>query len=175
MNEVDSIISLFGIYPNLSATLNSKFFKDSKASVSYAYSALWIDIFRNEEVYKWSPHLQIADIIAKVSNKDSTLGLLTTSHALYPLTGLRPPIFKGWNTELNLILSEKDEGKAIDMLKKYQPTIITTVMLRLPGFEKPEGFASIIEKTNLYDKIYTVNARNITMGDIYRLKNFKGN
>jgi len=169
------IICLFGIYPNLSASLNSKFFKDSKASVSYAYSALWIDIFRNEEVYKWSAHLQIADIIAKVLNKDSTLGLLATSHALYPLTGLRPPIFKGWNTELNSILSEKEEGKAIDMLKKYQPTIITTVMLRLPGFEKPEGFASIIEKTNLYDKIYTINARNITMGDIYRLKNFKDN
>jgi len=169
------MICIFGIYPNLSASLNSKFFKDSKASVSYAYNALWIDIFRNEEVYKWSPHLHIADIIRKVSNKDSTLGLLTSSHALYPLTGLRPPIFKGWNTELNSILSEKEEDKAIDMLKKYQPTIITTVMLRLPGFEKPEDFASIIEKTNLYDKIFTINARNITMGDIYRLKNFKGN
>jgi len=169
------MICIFGIYPSILKSLNSKYFVDSKASVSYAYSALWNDIFRNEEVFKWSAYLQIADIIRKVSNKDSTLGLLTTSHALYPLTGLRPPIYKGWNTELDSILSEKVEVKAIEMLKKYQPTIITTVMLRLQGFEKPEDFARIIKKTNLYDKIYTINARNITMGDIYRLKNFKDN
>ena len=76
---------------------------------------------------------------------------------------------------LNSILNEKEEGKAIDMLKKYQPTIVTTVMYRLPGHEKPKGFAKIIEKTNLYEIIYSTSAANITMGDVYRLKNFKDN
>jgi hypothetical protein len=169
------LICTYGIYPNLSASLNSKYFKDSKASLSNGYDALWIDIYSDEEQIKWSAYLKIADVIRKVAQKDSTLGLLTTSHALYPITGLRPPIFKGWNTMLHSILNEKEEDKAIDMLKKYQPTIITTIMYRLPGYEKPDGFASIIEKTNLYEKIYTNNAANIKMGDVYRLKNFKNN
>jgi len=169
------LICIYGIYPNLSASLNSKYFKDSKASVSYAYDTLWVDIYSDEEQIKWSLHLKIADVIRKASKKDSTLGVLNSSHALYPITGLRPPIFTGSNTMLNSILSEKEEGKAIDMLKKYQPTIISTIMYKNLGEEKPERFASTIEKTNLYEKIYSGNAANIMMGDIYRLKNFKSN
>ena len=168
------LICIYGVYPNLSASSNFKILRQKNAVVN-AYNALWIDIYSYEEKLKWSAHLRIADVISKSSRRDSTLGLLNTSHALYPITGLRPPIFKGWNTMLNSILNEKEEGKAIDMLKKYQPTIVTTIMYRLPGYEKPKGFAKIIEKTNLYEKIYSTTAANITMGDVYRLKNFKDN
>jgi len=101
------------------------------------------------------------------------------SQHLYPLTGLRPPIYKLANlSSLYTNTLAGDEDKMIDMLKQYQPTIITTIMYRLPGVTELPGnkvIPRVIEKTNLYEKIITVNAPNIILGAVYRLKNYSEN
>jgi len=170
------LICIYGVYPNLSASLNSKMLLQKNAVIN-AYNALWIDIYSHKEIIKWSAFLTVADIIKRNSKKDSTLAVMSFSWALYPITGLRPPVFK--MSSLNRIYSVRldgDEDKFVDMLKKYQPTIITTIMYRLPGVEEfpgVKGSAVAIEKTNLYEKINTVSAPNVFMGDVYRLKDYK--
>jgi len=170
------LICIYGIYSNLSASLNSKYLRQENA-VANAYNALWVDIYSDKEQFKWSAYLHTAEIIRQHSNKNSTLALMHFSQALYPMTELRPPIFKMHNLPaFYKKYLDKDEGKMIDMLKKYQPTIIATIMYRLPAvMELPEviELPGIIEKTNLYEKISSINASNIMMGDIYRLKDFK--
>ena len=171
------LISIYGIYPNLSASLNSKHFKDSKASAHYAYNALWTDIYSSQEQIKWSAYLLIADVIKRSSNKESTLAVMIHSLALYPITGLRPPVFKLYALDrLYWTKLDRDESKFIDILKKYQPTIITTIMYKFPAGPEPQGLKETIvaiEKTNLYEKISTVTAPNVLMGEVYRLKDFK--
>ena len=47
-------------------------------------------------------------------------------------------------------------------------------MYKFPG--EPRGLKETlvaIEKTNLYEKIFTVTAPNVLMGEVYRLKDFK--
>jgi hypothetical protein len=66
----------------------------------------------------------------------------------------------------------------IDTLKKYQPTIITTIMYNIKGvIEMPGAIETpgVIEKTNLYEKISTITAPNVIMGDVYRLKTYSDN
>ena len=170
------LICIYGIYPHLSASLNSKMLLQ-KNVVANAYNALWIDIYGNKETIKWSAFLTVADIIKRSSKKDSTLAVMSFSWALYPITGLRPPVFQ--MSSLNRLYSVRlkgNEDKFIGMIMKYQPTIITTIMYRLPGvkeFPGVKGSVIAIEKTGLYEKINTVSAPNILMGDVYRLKDFK--
>ena len=170
------LICIYGAYPNLSASLSSKWLKQ-KDAVFNAYNALWVDIYSDKEKFKWSAFLTMADIIKRSSKKESTLAVVSHSWALYPITGLRPPVFK--LNALDRLYSVKldgDESKLVDMLKKYQPTIITTIMYRLPGEKEFRGLKETsvaIEKTNLYEKINTVTAPNVLMGDVYRLKDFK--
>ena len=170
------LICLYGIYPNLSASLNSKMLKQKNA-VTNAYNALWVDSYSDKEQMKWSALLLIADVIKRSSNKDSTLSVMNYSQALYPITGLRPPLFEMQDLNaLYSILLEEDESKLIDMLKKYQPTIITTIIYRFPGIQEIPGIQEmpdIIRKTDLYEKIITVTSPNMLMGDVYRLKDFK--
>jgi len=172
------LICIYGAYPNLSASLSSKWLKQ-KDAVFNAYNALWVDIYSDKEKIKWSAHLIVADLIKQHSNKNSTLAVMMYSQHLYPLTGLRPPIYKMSNLSsfyTNTLAG--DEDKMIDMLKQYQPTIITTIMYRLPGVTELPGnkvIPRVIEKTNLYEKIITVNAPNIILGAVYRLKNYSEN
>ena len=97
------------------------------------------------------------------------------SLALYPITGLRPPVFELYALDrLYWVKLDRDESKFIDTLKKYRPTIITTIMYKFP--REPRGLKETlvaIEKTNLYEKIFTVTAPNVLMGEVYRLKDFK--
>ena len=148
-----------------------------KNVVANAYNALWIDIYGNKETIKWSAFLTVADIIKRSSKKDSTLAVMSFSWALYPITGLRPPVFQmGSLNRLYSVRLKGNEDKFIGIIMKYQPTIITTIMYRLPGvkeFPGVKGSVIAIEKTGLYEKINTVSAPNILMGDVYRLKDFK--
>ena len=170
------LICIYGAYPNLSASLSSKWLKQ-KDAVFNAYNALWVDIYSDKEKFKWSAFLTMADIIKRSSKKESTLAVVSHSWALYPITGLRPPVFKLYALDrLYSVKLDGDESKLVDMLKKYQPTIITTIMYRLPGEKEFRGLKETsvaIEKTNLYEKINTVTAPNVLMGDVYRLKDFK--
>jgi len=170
------LICTYGIYPDLSASLNSKMLRERNA-FSAAYNALWVDIYSDKKFFKWSAFLTIADIIKQASKKNSTLAVMSHSYALYPITGLRPPVFGLQSLDFRLGL-DGSESKMIDTLKKYQPTIITTIMYNIKGVIEMPGaieMPGVIEKTNLYEKISTITAPNVIMGDVYRLKTYSDN
>ena len=169
------ILFIYGIYPHVSNTINAPMYKKKNAIVN-AYNGLWNQSFQDKEVIKYSPFLTAAYNIRQLTSNNSTLVVFTFSQLLYPLSGLRPPTYELHDLRMTYSKLNGDEDKIANLLKKHQPTIITPMMWNLPGIPELTGvkeLPGIIERTGLYEKVMVLQAPNVIMGDIYRLKNFK--
>ena len=68
------ILYVFGVYPNLSRTLNINVYHKENP-VSDAYNHLWKNSYSEIETIRLSNYLIAADMIKKLSRKDSTLAV----------------------------------------------------------------------------------------------------
>ena len=112
-------------------------------------------------------------MIKQLSNNDSTLAMAgAAGSALYPLTGLRPPVFK--LSDMRSLYKSLGDEAFIDNLKKNQPTLVMPTYQAIWGIAK---LTNLIQRTGLYEKVAHVEYRTdidvgTISGDIYRLKSF---
>ena len=135
-----------------------------------------LDLFRGYKSIEKSQYLIAAREIYELSREDSTLAVAGFWQPLYPLTDLLPPTFELTSLRSLFISVSYSEDKLINILKEYRPTLILTSP---PSLTHGEGdFSSMVEKTNLYNKVGEVpknlkTAHGFLSGSIYRLKDFK--
>ena len=174
------LISLFIILPTIDRTL----LKSSNV-YSPTDAIKWVKSpgsFRGIQMVERSQYLKVAAKVYGLSREDSTLAVSGYWQPLYPLTELLPPTYvlsslRAMNLEHNF-----DENKIIEFITKYQPTIIVSSKNLWRGEESIPG---LIEKTNLYEKVDSLDGTPRKIGDraqdrsgflsaiIYRLKDFK--
>ena len=99
--------------------------------------------------------------------------------AIFPLTGLLPPIFELHDLKTLYSRLNFDDEELIKIIQKYRPTLVITTHLSSSLLDKDEiYFPKIIENTNLYEKVGIIE-ENLAInygykaGTIYRLKDFK--
>ena len=129
-----------------------------------------------------SQYLKVAAKVYGLTRSDSTLAVSGYWQPIYPLTGLLPPIFTLSHLRSLYLKHNYDENKIIEVIKKYQPTIIISSK---DAWQGEADIPGIIEKTNLYEKVDSVAGVPRKIGDteldinsnmsaiIYRLKDFK--
>ena len=135
-----------------------------------------LDLFRGQHNIEKSQYLIAARKIYELSREDSTLAVAGFWQALYPLTNLLPPALEFASLRSLFLNLSSSEDKLINTLKEYRPTLILTSPPSLMAGEA--DFSSIVEKTNLYNKVGEVpknleTAHGFLSGSIYRLKDFK--
>jgi len=135
-----------------------------------------LDLFRGQQSIEKSQYLIAARKIYELSRGDSTLAVAGFWQALYPLTNLLPPALEFASLRSLFLNLSSSEDKLINTLKEYRPTLILTSPPSLMAGEA--DFSSIVEKTNLYNKVGEVpknleTAHGFLSGSIYRLKDFK--
>lgn len=167
------ILSVFGVYPNLSRTLNTNVY-NKENSVIDAYNQLWTNNYSEIETIKLSNVLIAADMIKKLSHKNSTLAVGGMVQTLYPLTGLLPASYKTSDLRATLLKFNWDEDKLVDLLKEEKPTIIFPTRQAVPGIP---NLIQAIAKTKLYERVAIISYSpdvyfKSIYGDIYRLKSF---
>ena len=164
------LICLTGMYSNLYLIYSN--FKDDR-TFKNAYNQLWEYPWNEFEVIKTSNYLISAHMIKQLSNNDSTLAMAgAAGSALYPLTGLRPPVFK--LSDMRSLYKSVGDEAFIDNLKKNQPTLVMPTYQAIWGIAK---LTNLIQRTGLYEKVAHVEYRTdidvgTISGDIYRLKSF---
>jgi hypothetical protein len=84
------------------------------------------DSFRGEQMVERSQYLKVAAKVYGLSREDSTLAVSGYWRAIFPLTGLLPPIYKLADLRMLYLKHNYDENKIIEVIKKYQPTIIVS-------------------------------------------------
>jgi len=171
---VIGLISLFLILPTIDRTLiKSSYIYGPVDAIKWAKAS---DSFRGAQMIERSQYLKVAAKVYGLSREDSTLATSGFWQPIYPLTGLLPPIYKLSHLRALYLEYNYDDNKIIEVIKKYQPTLIITGPG--PGTWRGEGdFAGIIEKTNLYNKVADVPEnlnidKGYLSGKIYRLKEF---
>jgi len=135
-----------------------------------------LDLFRGQHSIEKSQYLIAARKIYELSREDSTLAVAGFWQAVYPLTNLLPPALEFASLRSLFLNLSSSEDKLINTLKEYRPTLILTSPPSLMAGEA--DFSSIVEKTNLYNKVGEVpknleTAHGFLSGSIYRLKDFK--
>tara|TARA_B110000003_G_scaffold168842_2_gene168758 strand:- start:50 stop:1642 length:1593 start_codon:yes stop_codon:yes gene_type:complete len=168
-----TIICILGVYPNLYRTLNINVYNE-KNSISDAYNQLWRDQYSQIETIRLSNFLIAADMIKKLSRKDSTLATAGYAYSLYPLTRLLPTSFATIDLRTAFQILNWNEDKLVSLLKKEQPTIIFPTKQRLIGIP---NLTRAIQRTGLYERVAIISDNpNVyyksIVGDIYRLKSF---
>ena len=174
---VIGLISLFMILPTIDRTLiKSSYIYGPVDAIKWAKAS---DSFRGAQMIERSQYLTAAAKIYGLSRENSTLVVSGHMQGLNPLTGLLPPTYglndlKSLYSNLNF-----DQEKLISIIKKYRPTLILTTHLSSRLLDiKEKDLPSIIEKTNLYNKVEMME-ENLEInygwkaGTIYRLKDFK--
>ena len=177
---VIGLISLFMILPTIDRTLiKSSYIYGPVDAIKWAKAS---DSFRGAQMIERSQYLKVAAKVYGLSREDSTLAVSGFWQPIYPLTGLLPPIFKLSQLRSLYLEYNYDDDKIIEVIKKYQPTIIVSSKNAWRGEDDIPG---IIEKTNLYEKVDSVDSVPRKIGDtgldinsslsaiIYRLKDFK--
>ena len=174
------LLSLIVILPTINRTLikSSNIYGPIDA-IKWAKAS---DSFRGDQMIERSQYLKVAAKVYGLSREDSTLAVSGFWQPIYPLTGLLPPIFTLSHLRSLYLEHNYDENKIIEVIKKYQPTIIVSSKDAWRGEADIPG---IIEKTNLYEKVDGLAGVPKEIGDtgqdinsnlsaiIYRLKNFK--
>jgi hypothetical protein len=140
-----------------------------------SYDELWNNSYTEIETIRLSNYLIAADMIKKLSNKDSTLAIAGFASVLYPLTGLRPTSHK--TGELRRVYKNLNwnEDEFVALLKREKPTIIFPTIQQLPGIKI---LNRAIQRTNLYERVAIISYSpkvyyKTISGDIYRLKSFR--
>ncbi len=177
---VIGLISLFLILPTIDRTLiKSSYIYGPVDAIKWAKAS---DSFRGAQMIERSQYLKVAAKVYGLSREDSTLATSGFWQPIYPLTGLLPPIYKLSHLRALYLEYNYDDNKIIEVIKKYQPTIIISSKGAWRGEADIPG---IIEKTNLYEKVDSVAGVPRKIGDteldinsnmsaiIYRLKDFK--
>jgi len=174
------LLSLIVILPTINRTLikSSNIYGPIDA-IKWAKAS---DSFRGDQMIERSQYLKVAAKVYGLSREDSTLAVSGYWRAIFPLTGLLTPIYKLADLRMLYLKHNYDENKIIEVIKKYQPTIIISSKGAWRGEADIPG---IIEKTNLYEKVDSVAGVPRKIGDteldinsnmsaiIYRLKDFK--
>ena len=168
------ILYVFGVYPNLSRTLNINVYHKENP-VSDAYNHLWKNNYGEIETIRLSNYLIAADMIKKLSKKDSTLAVAGFAQVLYPLTGLFPASYEMTNLRTLYLKLNWNEDKLVGILQEQRPTLIFPTKQVLPGIP---NLTRAIQRTGLYERVAIIsNNPNVyyksIIGDIYRLKSFK--
>ncbi len=168
------ILYVFGVYPNLSRTLNINVYHKENP-VSDAYNHLWKNNYGEIETIRLSNYLIAADMIKKLSKKDSTLAVAGFAQVLYPLTGLFPTSIGMMDLRALYLSLNWNEDKLVGILQEQRPTLIFPTKQVLPGIP---NLTRAIQRTGLYERVaiisYSPNVYYKTIvGDIYRLKSFK--
>jgi hypothetical protein len=168
------ILYVFGVYQNFSKTLNIDVYHKENP-VSDAYNHLWKNNYGEIETIRLSNYLIAADMIKKLSKKDSTLAVAGFAQVLYPLTGLFPASYEMTNLRTLYLKLNWNEDKLVGILQEQQPTLIFPTKQVLPGIA---NLTRAIQRTGLYERVAIVsNNPNVyyksIIGDIYRLKSFK--
>ena len=174
------LLSLIVILPTINRTLiKSSYIYGPIDAIKWAKAS---DSFRSGQMIERSQYLKVAAKVYGLSREDSTLAVSGYWQPLFPLTGLLPPIFKLSHLRSLYLEHNYDQNKVIEVIKKYQPTVIVSSTNAWRGEDDIPG---IIEKTNLYEKVDSVDSVPRKVGDtgldinsnlsaiIYRLKNFK--
>ena len=167
-----SLMSFFIILPTLNHALKDDNILSPLEVFKWANSN---DAFRQKIIVKNNNYLIAAARIYELSREDSTLVVSGHMQAIYPLTGLLPPIYE--LNDLRTLYSglNFNENKLLKIIEKYRPTLILTTNLIGKGEKDLPG---IINKTNLYNKVGVIE-ENLEIdygwksGIIYRLKDFK--
>jgi len=175
-----SLLSLIVIFPTINRTLiKSPYIYGPIDAIKWAKAS---DSFRGGQMIERSQYLKVAAKVYGLSREDSTLAVSGYWQPLFPLTGLLPPIFKLSHLRSLYLEHNYDENKVIEIIKKYQPTIIVSSKNSWRG---EDDIPDIIEKTNLYEKVDSVAGIPKKIGGtgldinsnlsaiIYRLKDFK--
>ena len=168
------ILYVFGVYPNLSRTLNINIYHKENP-VSDAYNHLWKNNYGEIETIRLSNYLIAADMIKKLSKKDSTLAVAGFAQVLYPLTGLFPASYEMTNLRALYLKLNWNEDKLVGILQEQRPTLIFPTKQVLPGIP---NLTRAIQRTGLYERVAIISySPNVyyksIIGDIYRLKSFK--
>ena len=168
------ILYVFGVYPNLSRTLNINVYHKENP-VSDAYNHLWKNSYSEIETIRLSNYLIAADMIKKLSRKDSTLAVAGFAQVLYPQTGLFPTSIGMWDLRSLYLSLNWNEDKLVGILQEQRPTLIFPTKQVLPGIP---NLTRAVQRTGLYERVaiisYSPNVYYKTIiGDIYRLKSFK--
>ena len=168
------ILYVFGVYPNLSRTLNINVYHKENP-VSDAYNHLWKNNYGEIETIRLSNYLIAADMIKKLSKKDSTLAVAGFAQVLYPLTGLFPASYEMTNLRALYLKLNWNEDKLVGILQEQRPTLIFPTKQVLPGIP---NLTRAIQRTGLYERVAIISySPNVyyksIIGDIYRLKSFK--
>ena len=169
-----TILCIAGVYPNFSRTLNIDVYNKEDV-ISDAYNQLWRDKYSEIETIRLSNFLIAADMIKKLSKKDSTLATAGFAYPLYPLTGLFPTSYELMDLRACFQNLNWDEDKLVNIIQEQQPTIIFPTKQQLIGIP---NLTRAIQRTGLYERVAIVsNNPNVyyksIIGDIYRLKSFK--
>jgi len=167
-----SLMSFFIILPTLNHALKDDNILSPLEVFRWANSN---DAFRQKIIVENNNYLIAAARIYELSREDSTLVVSGHMQAIYPLTGLLPPIYE--LNDLRTLYSglNFNENKLLKIIEKYRPTLILTTNLIGKGEKDLPG---IINKTNLYNKVGVIE-ENLEIdygwksGIIYRLKDFK--
>ena len=163
----------FGVYGNTMKTLNINVYHKENA-VSNAYHHLWKNNYSEIETIRLSNYLIAADMIKKLSKRDSTLAIAGFAQVLYPLTGLLPSSIKTFDLRATYHGLNWDEEEFVNLLKKEKPTIIFPTKQALMGIK---NLPRAIARTNLYERVAIISYSpdvyyKSIYGDIYRLKNY---
>lgn len=168
------ILCVSGIYGNTAKTLSIDVYHKEN-SIRDAYHQLWKNNYSEIESIRKSNFLIAADMIKKLSKKDSTLAVAGFAQVLFPLTGLLPTSLKMNDLRSAYLQLDWNEDEFVSLLKKERPTIIFPTNQVLPGIK---NLTRAIARTNLYERVailsYSPNVYYKSIhGDIYRLKSFK--
>ena len=173
------LMSLLVILPTINKTIKSDYIYSPSDAISWAQSP---DSFRGKQMVERSQYLKVAAKVYGLTRSDSTLAVSGFWQPLFPLTGLLPPTFALSHLRSLYLEHNYDQNKVIEVIKKYQPTVIVSSKNAWRGEDDIPG---IIEKTNLYEKVDSVDSVPRKIGDtgldinsslsaiIYRFKDFK--
>jgi hypothetical protein len=167
------LMSLFVILPTINhKIIQSSYIYTPKDAI---YQAGNLSIFRTKDSIARNQFLIAAAKIYGLSREDSTLAVNGFWQPLYPLTNLLPPIIELSSLRALFIHLDYNEDKLIKVLEEHRPTLI---FLSPPNLTDRTNFSSMVEKTNLYNKVGVVPenlkiSKGYLHGVIYRLKDFK--
>jgi len=169
-----TLLCISGVYGNTLNTLTINEYQKEN-TLKDAYDQLWNNSYTKIETIRLSNYLIAADMIKKLSNKDSTLAIAGFASVLYPLTGLRPTSHKTGELRRAYKNLNWNEDEFVALLKRERPTIIFPTIQQLPGIKI---LNRAIQRTNLYEKVAIVSYSpkvyyKTISGDIYRLKSFR--
>ena len=168
------LLCILGLYGNILKTLSINVYQNENA-LRDAYNQIWENNYTEIETIRLSNYLIAADMIKKLSNKDSTLATAGFTAILYPLTGLLPTSLRTFDLRRTYLNLDWKEDEFVAFLKKEKPTIIFPTRQQLPGIKL---LSRAIQRTNLYERVAIVSYspdvyyKSIN-GDIYRLKSFR--